>query len=362
MNELLRILKSLCRKGFPFQQVVGMMDVSLEMRRKRTNLPMGELRPSELTMIDKEILYMTMKIQNKGIFLALVSQLDKLARHNRQGSYRTKDRYYQAMKRFCAYLADEYRLQKLTNISGKHLTSYVLWMQEDGKSASTIKTDLSAIRFFHDKMSNPKYRLPDNDKLAVELERRCFGGTDRTWSNVEFNKMLGRAMAVDRWDYILALYLARYAGLRIHECFRIDTATAEQALRENAITIKGKGGKIRTVPINEQITIAMREQLKRTKRGHKLLVPDELPTDRAINQLQFFIYSNRKDIQEDADRPLTFHGLRHTYAAEKYMALIENGTSALDTHFEVSRLLGHERADVTDIYLASLPKGDRHGK
>ena len=361
-SELLRTLKLLCRKGFPFQQVVGIMEISLEIRRKQTNLPMGKLRPSELTMIDKEILYMTMKIQNKGIFLALVDQLDKLAKHNRQGSFRTKGRYYQAMKRFCAYLADEYRLQKLTNISGKHLTSYVLWMQEDGKSASTIKTDLSAIRFFHDKMSNPKYRLPDNDKLAVELEQRCFGGTDRTWSKVEFNKMLGRAMGADRWDYNLALYLARFAGLRIHECFRIDTATAEQALRENAITIRGKGGKIRTVPINEQIAIAMREQLKRTKRGHKLLVPDEAPTDRAINQLQFFIYSNRDDFQEDADRPLTFHGLRHTYAAEKYMKLIQSGTSALDAHFEVSRLLGHERADVTDIYLASIRKerNDEH--
>ena len=61
--------------------------------------------------------------------------------------------------------------------------------------------------------------------------------------------------------------------------------------------------------------------------------------------------------------PITiFHGLRHTYAAEKYMDLIQNGTSALDAHFEVSRLLGHERADVTNIYLASLPKEDRHGK
>lgn len=362
VSELLRTLKLLCRKGFPFQQVVGMMEISLEIRRKRTNLPMGELRLSGLTMIDKEILYMITKIQNKGIFLALVSQLDKLAKHNRQGSFRTKDRYYQAMKRFCAYLADEYHLQKLTNISGKHLTAYVLWMQECGKSASTIKTDLAAIRFFHDKMSNPKYRLPDNDELAVELERRCFGGTDRTWSDVEFNKMLGRALGADRYDYILALYLARFAGLRIHECFRIDTATAEQALRENAITIKGKGGKVRTVPINEQIAIAMREQLKRTKRGHKLLVPDDMHTDRAINQLQFFIYTNREDFQEDANRPLTFHGLRHTYAAEKYMELIQNGTSALDAHFEVSRLLGHERADVTDTYLASLPKEDRHGK
>ena len=212
-------------------------------------------------------------------------------------------------------------------------------------------------------MSNPKYELPTNDELGVELERRRFGSVDRTWSNVEFNKMLGRALGDDRWDYILALYLGRFAGLRIHECFRIDTATAEQALRENAITIKGKGGKVRTIPIeDERITTHLKKQLKRTERGQKLLVPDGMPTDRAIHQLQLFIYSNRGDFQEDANRPLTFHGLRHTYAAEKYRKLIDGGMGSLDAHFAVSRLLGHERADVTDIYLASLPKEGRHGK
>ena len=138
-------------------------------------------------MIDKEILYMAKTIQQKGLYLALVSQLDKLARHNRQGSFCTKDRYYDACKRFCGYLADEYRLQKLSNISGKHLVGYVLYLQENGKSASTIKTDLAAIRFFHDKVSNPKYTLPTNSELGVELERRRFGGIDRTWSKVEFS-------------------------------------------------------------------------------------------------------------------------------------------------------------------------------
>ena len=68
-------------------------------------------------------------IQSKGIFFTLVAQLDKLARHNRQGSFRTKERYYEACKRFCAYLAAEYHLQKLENISGKHLVSYVLYLQ-----------------------------------------------------------------------------------------------------------------------------------------------------------------------------------------------------------------------------------------
>ena len=44
------------------------------------------------------------------------------------------------------------------------------------------------------------------------------------------------------------------------------------------------------------------------------------------------------------------------------MELIQNGTNALDAHFEVSRLLGHERADVTNIYLASLSKQDMKDK
>ena len=300
-------------------------------------------------------------IQSKGIFLTLVAQLDRLARHNRQGSFRTKERYYEACKRFCAYLAAEYHLQKLENISGKHLVSYVLYLQDTGKSASTVKTDLAAIRFFHDKMSCPKYTLPTNSELGVELERRRFGQLDRTWSGPEFNRLLGKAMAENRDDFILALYLGRYAGLRIHECFRIDTAAAERALRENTLAVKGK---VRTVPIeDERIPMMLRKLLAQTERGHKLLVPDDVPTDRAINALELFIYRYRNGISDEgSDRRLTFHGLRHTYAAEKYTRLTEGGMSAIDAHYAVSRLLGHERADVTNIYLASVRKRGRDGE
>ena len=73
---------------------------------------------------------MTIKARNPGIYQTLIAQLDKTARHNRQGSFRTKERYYEAMQRFCKFLSEEYRLQKLANINGKHLTAYVLYMQE----------------------------------------------------------------------------------------------------------------------------------------------------------------------------------------------------------------------------------------
>ncbi len=290
-----------------------------------------------------------------NIFLGLLAQLNKLARHCRQGSFETRRLYYQGMKRVCRFLAEAFHLEKLCNINGKHLAAYVVYLQESGKSASTIKTDLAAIRFFHDQM-DAKYQLPDNDALSVELEQRRFGGVDRTWSDEEFNRMIEKAVSEGRDDVSCSLIIGRFVGLRIHEVMRLDTAAAERALREDAITIKGKGGKIRTVPIeDERIPMMLRKRLTVTPRGHKLLVPDDVRTDVAISELQQFITEHRAEAKDpDSDRPMTFHGLRHTYAVEKYKQFIAAGMTEMDAHYEVSRLLGHERPDVTDIYLASV--------
>jgi len=135
------------------------------------------------------------------------------------------------------------------------IVAYVKYMQAKGLSASTIKTDLSGIRFFHSKISKAKYKLPSNNELSVELERRRFGAVDRTWSLQEFERFIRSCQEVGHQDYSVIACLTWYAGLRIHECFRIDTAIAEQALRENAITIKGKGGKVRTIPVNDAIAL-----------------------------------------------------------------------------------------------------------
>lgn len=297
---------------------------------------------------------MTMQIRNEGIYNSLIAQLDKVARHNRQGSYRTKERYYKAMKRFCRFLAEEYHLQKLSNVAPKHLNAYIQKLQTEGKSASTIKTDLAAIRFFHDKM-DAKHSLPSNDNLTVKLERRRFGGVDRTWSGREFGLFLCKCWEAGHEDYAAVTTLTYYAGLRIHECFRLDTAAAENALRTGTITVKGKGGKIRSVPIHESIRIELKKMLTVTPRGHKLFVSDDVPTHIAINRFQQFICAVRGEIQDpDSTRPMTHHGLRHTYAARTYQELINKGVSPADAHYQVSRLLGHERPDVTDIYLASL--------
>lgn len=285
----------------------------------------------------------------------LLTQLDKLHRHNRQGSFRTKQRYYEAMQRFCRFLAERYHLERLANIAPKHIYAYVSYLQEQEKSASTIKTDLSAIRFFHDLIQQPRYELPANTDLL--LQRRTFGEMDRTWSDSEFNRMLDFALESNREDYISILYLGRYAALRIHECFRIDTATAAKAIKENTLTIKGKGGLVRTVPLTPLLVQRLQRHLRQTPRGHKLFVSDDQQTHEAIKALQAFIYLYRPYAQDKgSDRPMTFHGLRHTCAAEWYKGFIQRGSNPYQARKSVSKLLGHGRDDVTRIYLVSLKK------
>jgi len=284
-------------------------------------------------------------------YINLLAQAEKLRRHNKQGSYKTKERYYEAYQRFIRYIGDKFKLEKIANVSGKHLSDYVEYMQERGLAAATVQTDLAAIRFWHDKISNPKYTLPGNDEL--NLERRSYGGTDRTWSDGEVKRMILECRRENRVDYEACIIIARHMGLRIHEVMRIDTAAARAALKKGYIHIKGKGGLERDVPINEHVRAEFEKWLKVTLPGHKLFVPTDTKTHDAISQLQKFIADHRKTAQDpDSTRPMTFHGLRHGYADDKYNQLIAEGKSDYAAKKQVSKLLGHGRISVTKIYLA----------
>ena len=110
---------------------------------------------------------------------------------------------------------------------------------------------------------------------------------------------------------------------------------------------------------NEAIRGELGKFLAVTPRGHKLFVPDDVQTHNAIAQLQQYIYKVRPAVQdEDSARPMTHHGLRHSYAARTWQELVGSGVSPFNASLRVSQLLGHERPDVTQVYLASVEKED----
>lgn len=288
--------------------------------------------------------------KTKNIYDNLEAQISKIAKHTRQGSFKTRGRYYEAAKRFSLFLAEVYKIQRFANISDKHIEAYIDLMQSKGLSASTIKTDLSAIRYFLDHVDNPRNTLSKNEKY--NLEKRVFGGVDRTWSQNEFEKMIKLAREQGFERVANAMELSRYLGFRIHEVFRIDRAIAEAALRNGRITIKGKGGKERTIELPIKARKVLEDIIQNVNRGQKLFVNQDEKTHIVIKEIQNWIDRNREYcIDPDRNINMTFHGLRHTRASLAYKEDIKLGMSELEARKNVSKLLGHERDDVTRIYI-----------
>lgn len=292
-----------------------------------------------------------MNKREENIYKNLNRQISKLAKHNRQGSFKTKERYYQGLDRFCKFIAKEFGTQKFANIADKHLESYIKYMQNKGLSSSTVKTDLAAIRFFHDKCSQTRNVLSDNSKF--KLEKRSFGGVDRSWSREEYKAF--QELCINRgMDRVLSIsILAKNEGLRIHETLKMNRSQVEKAMNTGILNITGKGGKEREVPLSQESKNMLQEHIQNVERGQKLFIREDEKTHLVIKQVQNFINRNREYFQENhRDVNITFHGLRHSYAKGQYKNALEKGLNDYQARLETSKLLGHERDDVTRIYLA----------
>jgi len=107
--------------------------------------------------------------------------------------------------------------------------------------------------------------------------------------------------------------------------------------------------------------LAQAEKLRRHNRQGSWKTKDK-QAHIAKTELQNFINSHRKFVQDPgSSKPMTFHGLRHTCAAEWYKTLIVQGKTEHQARLQVSQWLGHERDDVTRVYLAGIANREDGG-
>jgi integrase/recombinase XerD len=286
-----------------------------------------------------------------NIYRNLNEQIEKVFRHTRQGSIKTRERYEDALNHFAKFLAEGFKKQNLNKIEPKHLEAYVEQMQECGYSKSYISTNLSAIRFFIDVKGGDSKKLPSNKELGVEARTKQDRiGDNKAWSNEEVEKIIVYVEENGEKRYADMVKVAYSFGLRIHEVARLDRSQLGNALRTGLLTIKGKGGLIRGIPLhNKELIEGLYEE---TKPGEKVFMRNNEKTHKVINNLQVFIYNHQKDFMTTDDgRNRSFHGLRHLYAQNRYRYFREKGMDDYKAKLKVSKELGHFRVEITEIYL-----------
>ena len=307
-------------------------------------------------------------VLNPGLYKNLLAQVESIYRHCNELSFKTRARYFEATKRFCKFLADNFRLQNFKKVEDRHFKAYVEHLKENN-SAATIQSDLSGIRYFHRK-SGSKNRLSKNDKLS--LPKHSTGVKDHSWLKTEIDDMRQLANQQGREDVVIAIDFAGEFGLRLEEVCTLRVEYLMSALKTGQLVIKGKGGQTRSIDLNTEQRKIIQKYFDyarcsgRYPKDYLISSSEKNGVKREKRSLQnwmsynrkYFIVANRADISEDGKKRRTdtvsWHGLRHTYAQRTYEnELKERPRRARKI---VSENLGHHRTEVTRIYLADKPK------
>lgn len=296
-------------------------------------------------------------------------QVEKIFKHTRQGSFGTRDRYKDSCMMFVRFCMERFKMQNIRNIHDKHVSAFIQDRQKIGTAPSTIKGDLSALRYMHDQIQKPRYQLSDNKELQKQYDLKLVETSpingNRGWTQEEYAAMLQVAREQKQQNVEDCMILARTMGLRITEAGAVSRAQAEHALRTGIYLVKGeaKNGKHREVPLSASGKVIFERRLLNTERGERLFIRKGEKTHQVVNRMEKFIEHHRKkvvteegmkirtDKRDGSARELTFHGLRYNYVQERVDQELKRGFNLDQASLIVSREVGHERIDVIKIYM-----------
>lgn len=283
----------------------------------------------------------------------LAYQIKQIFDHTKSGSHSSQA----SRLRRCSVIARDvetcgFRNLDIQNFKPKHIESLVALWKERGLAIGTIKNYMVELRRISE------YIGKEN---IVKRTNRAYGIDDRTFvTNVSKANEVTKEQSSRVTDpYTNAsLRLQREFGLRREESIKIQPAWADLGDRLRLKDSWTKGGKYREVPI---ITAAQRTALDDAKAlaGKGSLIPKGM---RYKDQLERF------KAQCTKAEICRVHGLRHHWAQERYETLTgwkapacggptskqlsaEQKVRDRAARLQISKELGHEREQVSSIYL-----------
>jgi integrase/recombinase XerC len=216
------------------------------------------------------------------------------------------------------------------------LATLMKWAKESGQIEYDPTGNIHAVP-----QTNPGPRYLDK-KEQYALQRA-----------IEKDMQLARMRYPKRWvsrqrDAAMVVFLL-HTGLRLSEALTLQLGDVQLAERKGQVLVRqGKGGRVRTVPLNVQARKALQEWLAvRPGSGSHVWVQVEgEPSDGLSNRSVQRVLVR---IGQDAGlEHLTPHVLRHTFAKN----LVDSGVGLE----KVAALLGHSNLNTTRIYITPNQK------
>ncbi|MFH1611941.1 MAG: site-specific tyrosine recombinase/integron integrase [bacterium] len=234
------------------------------------------------------------------------------------------------VKSYLYYITNflEFTSKSPKNVKGDNIRTYLEFLANENKSASTLNTAYSALKFYFEKILRRRFfvkipRAKKDKKLPEVLNKE------------EVKKIL---LSPNNPKHRLILETMYSSGLRVSEVVIVKVRDLD-LINKTLKVCQGKGNKDRITILSEKCNNSFKEiicdknggdYLFESIRGGKL-------TERSIQKIFSQAVKN-----SGIKKNVSCHSLRHSFATH----LLEQGT---DIRY-IQSLLGHKRLETTQIY------------
>ncbi len=280
-------------------------------------------------------------------------ELKQLCKRNSDGSFATRSNRERILTLVGNQLNEMgYRNLSAAGLKTKHIEALVNRWKEEQLGAGTIKNRMSHLRWWAEKIGKDTLVAKSNDHYGIE--KRVFVTNNSKSIELDNEKLQSIKDPYTK----LSLRLQEQFGLRREESIKFIASYAD---RGDRILLKAswtKGGREREVPIRNDEQRRLLNEVREFA-GKGSLIPHDL---KYIQQLKRFEdHTSKAGIHH-------VHGMRHAYAQQRYLELTGRPAPAAggktsrelspaekaqdrDARLTISSELGHEREQITAIYL-----------
>ena len=282
----------------------------------------------------------------------LTYTLRTLCQRNRDGSHATQSDRLRTLTLASRQLREAGFLQMTArSLKGRHVDALRARWQGEGLSAGTLKNRFAHLRWWAEKVGKAGIIPADNTQLGIP-ERRFVTNEDKS-------RQLGSRLERVTDPHVRAsLKLQEVFGLRREESIKFQPSYAG---RITHVLLKGswtKGGRPRVIPITTPEQYSALQEAHRVAGTGSLIPPHKT----------YIQHRHTYDGQCQAAGLSRMHGLRHLFAQTRYEELTGwkapaagGPTHSMLNHVQrlldfnvrqtISRELGHERVEITAVYL-----------
>ena len=275
--------------------------------------------------------------------LDLINAYENYLTKVKQASNNTVFSYMRDIRQFDNWLRSAGEITVL-DASQVHISGYLAYLQQEGRSAATISRGLASLKNFYAYLVSTGFLTESPVTTDIRVDRGE-KKQPQILTSAEVDRLLAQPAPVDakgiRDKAMLEILYA--TGIRVTELIDLNRDDFIPELKSIRV---GTGKKVRSIPLYPVAFRALSQYLSETRNS---MVSD--PSEKALfvnvsggrmSRQGFWKILKHYQSKAGIDREITPHTLRHSFAVH----LIENGAELS----AVKELMGHSDISSTQVY------------